>query len=375
MGDLLSPSRPVTALKPLPGLSTALFTYTNVLPRNASQPASGVDVVRDLLTTENIGVVYEMPRSRPGRAVRACVDQTRRHSPKAPILIDAALYGGKHPKNAQERIDPSWVRLQHSCGLPWALTDSGLVQAGDLGAVETVLQATAGLQGSTGNVIAVLPLADGWVPYAGGIAELVQQYQVPVAFALGHQRDPLSSRGAVDALVQLHSTDVASLHLRIDAGGLGLLAYPCSGVAIGDSTGRRHIFPAHEKDGYGQSHPAAFLPSLIDYFTFDKITRLLQTDPAHPALACGCRYCSAGSLADVLDDPTGWLAARHSIAALADLARRTYPSGSTAEQRQRAWDAAIEAATLTYAGVDVPGWQPKSQMTAWSKRRTPALTT
>jgi hypothetical protein len=375
MGDLLSPPRPVTALKPLPGLNTALFAHTNVQPPSSSHPASGVDVVRDLLTSENIGVVYEIGRSHRPRAVRAVVDQTRRHSPEAPILIDAALYGGKHPKDAREPIDPDWVRLQHSCDLPWALTDTGLVRAGDLHAVETVLQATADLQGGTGHVIAALPLADGWVPHAGAIAELVQRYQIPVAFALGHERDPLSSRGAVDALVQLHGTDVASLQLRIDAGGLGLLAYPCSGVAIGDTTGRRHIYPAHEKDGFGRSRKAAFLPDLINFFTFDKIIRLLQTDPAHPALACGCRYCSTGSLADVLDDSSGRLAARHSIAALANLARRTYPAGSTAAQREQAWNATIEAATLSYAGIEVPGWQPKSQMTAWSKRRTPVFTT
>jgi hypothetical protein len=158
-----APSR-VTSLRPLEGLSTALFVHTVHLP-NKGQPRAGVDAIRELLDQDGIGVVYTIPRSRGRLGVASCcVDQTRKRSPGADILLDAALYtGSKQRKLAAHDIDISWLNHQHRDGLRWALTDSGYVARGDLQGLQTILRQAArahrSAQVRNQGVIAALPLA------------------------------------------------------------------------------------------------------------------------------------------------------------------------------------------------------------------------
>lgn len=383
MVDTAAPP-PVTSLSPLDGLDTALMVYTTAVMPPRSAPAAGVAVVRDQIHAEGMGVIYEIPRPARGDhlrgperrgIVRACIEQTVLRAPEASILVDAALYGGKDPKRATQALDPSWVTLQHQMGLPWALTDSGLIEEDHLANTQAILQATMALiRAGHERVIAVLPLGEGWIPHADAIADLIQRHQIPVAIALTDQKDPLAKKGALEALIRLHSTEVASLQLRAD--GLGLLSQSIAGIAIGDSTGRRHIFPSHTMEGFGNKpKPAAFLPNLLDFFTLERIIRLRESEPMNPALQCSCATCSQYGWDRILTDQSGSLAARHSIAALAQTARTLYPAGSLAADRERAWDEAVEAASICYAGIGLPGWIPKRQFQAWTARRRARVTT
>ncbi len=157
----------VAAARPLRGLSSGLFVHTVHLP-NSGAPPAGLAAIRDLLDQDGIGVIYTMPsnRTRPAMAT-ACVEQTRLRSPRADILLDAALYtGSARRKRAREGIDQSWLNHQHR-NLVWALTDSGYVADDDVGGLRTILTQAAAAheraQARNRGVLAALPLAVSWL--------------------------------------------------------------------------------------------------------------------------------------------------------------------------------------------------------------------
>jgi hypothetical protein len=86
---------PVASLASLEGINSALMIHTDHLPRDHRYPASGLEVIRDLLDEDGVGVVYTVPgQRRRNPEARACVHQTRLHSPQATVLIDADQYSG-----------------------------------------------------------------------------------------------------------------------------------------------------------------------------------------------------------------------------------------------------------------------------------------
>src|SRR5690606_6966827 len=123
----------------------------------------------------------------------ACVMQTRLRSPRADILLDAALYtGSARRKRAREGIDQSWLNHQHR-ELTWALTDSGYVADGDVEGLRTILTQSATAhdraQARSKGVLAALPLAVSWLTNrADALVAALNRIGTPVAIMLEHER-------------------------------------------------------------------------------------------------------------------------------------------------------------------------------------------
>jgi hypothetical protein len=265
-----------------------LFVHTVHLP-DRGQPQAGVDAVRELLDQDGIGVVYTIPRSKGRLGVASCcVNQTRRRSPEADILLDARLYtGSKRRKLAADGIDLSWLNHQHRDGLRWALTDSGYVARGDLQGLETILgeaaRAHQSAQARNRGVIAALPLASSWLTdEADTLAQALRRGSTPAGLMFEDKNDPLSRNNAVAGLVSVLGVDVPIAVLRCDMSVLGALAYGATAVSVGDSSALRHFYPI--TDGGGPPRPplATLVPELLGYYHLTKIDDAITVTPDLP---------------------------------------------------------------------------------------------
>jgi hypothetical protein len=369
-----APSR-VTSLCPLEGLSTALFVHTVHLP-DRGQPQAGVDAVRELLDQDGIGVVYTIPRSKGRLGVASCcVNQTRRRSPEADILLDARLYSGsKRRKLAADGIDLSWLNHQHRDGLRWALTDSGYVARGDLQGLETILgeaaRAHQSAQARNRGVIAALPLASSWLTdEADTLAQLLRRASTPAALMFEDKNDPLSRNNAVAGLVSVLGVDVPVAVLRCDMSVLGALAYGATAVSVGDSSALRHFYPI--TDGGGPPRPplATLVPELLGYYHLTKIDDAITVTPDLPVWICPCRVCGHRRLDWIANSRYPDVSAfEHAVSALADTARQLFGDAATAEDRRRRWYQAIQCAQINHnaviAGTGQP-WEPNDTLGRW----------
>lgn len=369
-----APSR-VTSLCPLEGLNTALFVHTVHLP-NKGQPRAGVDAIRELLDQDGIGVVYTIPRSRGRLAIASCcVDQTRKRSPGADILLDAALYtGSKQRKLATHDIDLSWLSHQHRDGLRWALTDSGYVARGDLEGLQKILRQAArahrSAQPRNRGVIAALPLASSWLTDEADIlAQALHRASTPVALMFEDENDPLSCKNAVAGLVSVLQVDVPVAVLRCDMSVLGALAHGAAAVSVGDSSGLRHFYPV--TDGGGSSKPpvATLVPELLGYYHLTKIDDAITVTPDLPVWVCPCRVCGHRRLDWIANSTNLDVSAfEHAVSALADTARQLFGDAVTAEDRRRCWFQAIQRAQINHSEVRASTgqpWEPKDALGRW----------
>ncbi|MGH3751699.1 MAG: hypothetical protein ACRDRP_03215 [Pseudonocardiaceae bacterium] len=359
-----APSR-VTSLRPLEGLSTALFVHTVHLP-NDGQPQAGVEAIRDLLDQDGIGVVYTIPRSRGRLGVASCcVDQTRKRSPGADILLDAARYtGSKQRKLAAEGIERSWLDHQHRDGLRWALTDSGYVARGDLQGLQTILREAArahhSAQARNQGVIAALPLASSWLTdEADTLAQALRRASTPVALMLEDENDPLSRKNAVAGLVSVLRVDVPVAVLRCDMSVLGALAYGATAVSVGDSSTLRHFYPITDRDGPSRPPLATLVPELLGYYHLTKIDDAIAVTPDLPVWVCPCRVCGHRRLDWIANSTSPDVSAfEHAVSALADTARQLFGDAVTAEDRCRRWFQAIQRAQINHSAVIASTGQP-----------------
>ncbi len=367
---------PVASLAPLEGINSALMIHTDHLPRDYRYPASGLDVIRDLLDEDGVGVVYTVPgQQQRNPNARACVDQTRRRSPQATVLIDADRYSGSSRKLAGQGIDESWTNLQLNAGLRWAMTDSGFVGDRDLAGAKAILEGAArqheAASRSGMGVIAALPLAGSWLTDPQLLIGHIARVGVPVALMFEAEKDPLAVAGAVDGLVYLLNSGVPTLVLRTDTSGLGALSYGAAAVAIGDSSRRRHIYPQVDRDPNNWAptpKPAALVPDLLGYFWLDRIRDAYQLNPELPVWRCDCRACAGRTIEWILNDQQPDVAAfQHSVSALASLARRFFDPTKSEADWQLSWHGRVVDAQMTYSEVGGNNqiWSPKPELANW----------
>jgi hypothetical protein len=367
---------PVASLAPLEGLNSALMIHTDDLPRDRRYPASGLEVIRDLLDEDGVGVVYTVPgRKQRNRNALACVDQTRRHSPQATVLIDADQYSGGSRKLASQGVDQSWTNLQLNAGLRWALTDSGFAGDRDEDGVKLILEGAARQHDvacrSGKGVIAALPLAGSWLADPRSLIGHIARVGVPVALMFEAEKDPLAAARAVDGLVDLLGSGVPTLVLRTDTSGLGALAHGAAAVAIGDYGRRRHIYPQVDRDPNDWvpvPKPAALVPDLLGYFWLDRIRDAYQLNPEHSVWRCGCRACGGRTIEWVLNDQQPDVAAfQHSVSALATLARRFFDPAKSAADWQLSWHGRVVDAQVLYGEVGGNNqiWSSKPELANW----------
>jgi hypothetical protein len=336
-----------------------LFVHTVHRP-NTGAPPAGLAAIRELLDEDGIGVIYTMPsdRTRPAVAT-ACVMQTRLRSPRADILLDAALYtGSARRKRAREGIDQSWLNHQHR-ELTWALTDSGYVADGDVEGLRTILTQSATAhdraQARSKGVLAALPLAVSWLTNrADALVAALNRIGTPVAIMLEHERDPLGEAGAVDGLINVLSAEVPVAVLRSDTSILGGLAHGAAAVSVGDYPALRHIYPARTgpRGGRGGQPPVSTLvPALLRYVNLDKIDAGVTAAPDLAMWTCRCRVCHGRRL-DWISDSTqpGIYAFEHAVSALAASARALFADISSSAWPVR-WCDAVRDAMAAHASL------------------------
>lgn len=380
---------PVTSIRPLANLGSALFIHTVHLP-NQGHPHAGVDAIRDLLNRDGVGAIYTIPRGKNRLATAtACVHRTRQRSPEADILLDANLYTGSTRKRAAAGIDPSWVNRQHADGLRWALTDSGYIAHDDRKGLQTILQESAEAhqraQVRNRGVLAALPLATSWLTEQPDVlADAIRQAGTPVALMLEDENDPLSRKSAVTGLVSVLQLDVPVAVLRCDMSVLGALAYGATAVSVGDSSTLRHFYPIKDKDG-GPSIPplATLVPRLLGYYHLAKIDDAITASPRLPAWLCPCRVCGGRRLDWIANVDTSLTrpdvaAFEHAVSALADIAGQLFGNSVAASERPGRWFEAVRDAQINHseviAGTGQP-WEPKAALGRWFTHYTQTTST
>ncbi len=366
----------IAALRPLQGMSTALFVHTVHMP-NRGQPWAGVEAIRGLLDRDGLGVVYMIPRGKDRLGIASCcVDQTWLRSPAADILLDAGRYtGSKHRKLAAEGIDQAWVNHQHRDGLAWALTDSGYVGRADLHGLQTILtqagQAHEGAAARGRGVLAALPLATSWLTeQADVLAHEVGKAATPVALMLEDEMDPLARKNAVTGLVTVLAADVPVAVLRCDTSVLGALAYGAAAVSVGDSSALRHFYPATTEGGPRLPAPLATLvPELLGYYHLTKIDAAISLIPTLSVWRCPCRVCGGRRLDWIANSTHPHVSAfEHAVAALAQTARGLFAGSTTPAGRQHRWWHAVRCAQATHRQIRTgtgQRWEPKPALGRW----------
>jgi hypothetical protein len=318
-----------------------------------------------------VGVVYAVDpqrrrHSKPDSA--GAVHHTRKHAPHADVLIDASLYTGKNRKFASSPPTRDWITFQRAHQLPWAMTDSGYIAAGDAAGLETTLSAGAALGA---GVIVALPLAGRWLnDDAATLKARIEQHSTPVALMIEDDEDPFDQPGAVAGLIEVLSADTPVMLLRSDTAALGALAYGAAGAAIGTTSTYRHIYPM--RDGGGGANNLSFvIPLLLGYFLNTRFENAYRLDSSLAAWRCGCTYCGGLDLTWIASSENEFDAAfQHSVAALADLGHELTDAVALGQSASAAWTRMCLQAQLEHFAVAEATdgmWIPKNCLSEWIK--------
>lgn len=341
----------------LPGFTTPLFAHA---------AASEIPKIAPLTASERIGaVISTSSRS----TARHGINQARHINPATELLVDAARYAGKNRVAGTSPFDPAWIGMQRDLDLRWVLTDSGYAGTGDLASIVSILDQAQALGSRT---IALLPLASSWLTTdLSLLTTCINQAGVPVAIALEHKKDPLSSAQAVRGLQAVLGCRVPVLILRCDVSALGALAHGAVAAAVGTSTGLRHIFPVvpDDKNRPIPRKTSAVVPALLGYSTLDKIERGVLADPTSPVWHCDCTVCYGRTMDWILNSATPDADAyRHSLAALAEAAHQLMGLPTRAD-RCTSWRAQCQHAQARHFEIEdsASAWEPAAALAAWVK--------
>ncbi len=193
------------------------------------------------------------------------------------------------------------------------------------------------------------------------VVEALRSAEVPVALVLAHQRDPLSTRGAVRGLRHVTQRVPRLSLLRSDHGAVGALAFGAEHAAIGLTTSTRHY--ATRAMG-AWKHPGRtarlFVRPLLDWFL---VTAIAGWTAAGKDVICSLACCGEQRLERFLD--TDLNENPHNMNALADFAN--YICNAPPSDREFEFVELCRSATSRYglAGYDGPEI-PKAQLTGWA---------
>lgn len=346
----------------LPDLGSSLFIQA---------PQARNELVRTLVATEGLGVVYSLdPRRKkrdPRTELQAIVHHTRFRAPEAAILVDANRYSGKNRKSSKQGLTPQWTKFQlTNCSLPYALTDSWYVGRGDIQSLDSLLAESARLGD---RVITVLPLHWKWLTEdLETLKSRLESHGRPIALALEHQDDPMREEGAAAGLCALLQTGIPLFLLRSDTSAIGALAYGAGGVAVGTDSGLRHIYPLG-KGGGGVPRTSVLVPELLTYFLLDKAGDAIQLNPDLTLWDCHCMHC-AGRRLDWFrfNANAGDHAFAHSLSSLARVGRAVTEAPS--ELRREVWTDMCQQAQWKHfsvkTGDEGETWEPKRVLANWA---------
>lgn len=315
-----------------------------------------------------VGAVYGIePRGRPTtrqRAAQKAIETHRKLGGVAleNVLIDAQRYRGAQRIRGTDPQDLSWTGFQHRLGLPWAMTDSGYIDADDSAALRWTLDDGRKHSGPT---VVALPLDVSWLTRrVGELCEEIDKAGLPVALMLGCSDDPLSRVGAINGLIEVLNVPVPVCLLRCDVSAIGALAFGAAVGAVGTSTSLRHIFPPGSRGGPNSGRPAAIVPRALIYKQLDRIQEAIRVVDDVTFWTCNCVVCMGKTIDWIIDDGDAF---RHSVAALADLSNHVLDSSDPVGS----WMASCKVANHLLGEIAAQGldWELPAGIRRWSERR------
>jgi hypothetical protein len=303
--------------------------------------------------------------SRPEIVVR----QLRDNGFDGPILCDAGRYSGRRRIGAGRGIRPAWCRRQQDLGLI-ALTDSGYVENGNWFGLRTILRAAA-MQAPP--VIAMVPLSARWFAMpsvANALTQEINKFDVPVALAIEHGKDPFSAQYLVRGVLQLiRAANVPVLLLRSDVSAIGALCHGAHAAAIGAHSALRHLYPL--RTGYIPASPgmSAFVPPLMTYHRLDVCQRMFGSTPDLSHLwHCLCPICDGTTPARLGDAENPDLAIfRHSLHAQLRLYAELTSRADTRERLVSTWHDHCSHAMFLHQQIaeEVVPWSRPLGLASW----------
>lgn len=367
-----------------------------------------------LVRDHGVGVVYTVGADRRNKRykdAREAIIYTREHAPAVEILLDCNLYSGKVRMSGgapNGGLSEEWIRFQRALDLPYALTDSGYIAAGQTAHLTTTLQAGEQL-GS--KVLTALPMATRWLTHdADVLCEQVARVGTPVALMLEDKKDPFDRKNAAAGLVDLLATGVPVSLLRADTSALGAIAHGAAVGAIGATSSLRHFYPVPKDD---DDHPdptkdylSFVIPDLLGYFSNQRFLNAYDIDRTNPIWYCPCGYCNGTALTWInaigpLDipqpvakqlglkflaehedklppikekkrrphDPRGDAAFQHSVAAIAAFGDELAAVAAARDcSLASAWSLMCERAQTNHFNVKTAhdkGWDPRAAYRRW----------
>lgn len=332
-------------------------------PFMAHAPASAAAMLAPLTRSNGIGAVIT---TRNASEARKAIRRILLTNPRAAILADADRYSGKNRGIGASCMTAAWVNMQLKAGLPWALTDSGYIPAGDVAALRAVLAWAARVDPGHHRA----PTGDRVVdPRSRHPHRRADRRGTPRCVDARVRDRSARDQGRGDRADCGAALPVAVLLLRSDTSVLGALAHGAAAVSVGTKSGLRHIYPIPDDDSGGFAPPpAAYVPALQSYYRLaPKIEDAITRNPSLDIWTCDCTACHGRSLAWIVfntDPPTATF--EHSLAAQADVARTilSYPPAARGSE----WKTMCAQAQLNHDRVVTTKnktWQPAKALKAW----------
>ncbi|MCX8565169.1 hypothetical protein OS122_30250 [Mycolicibacterium mucogenicum] len=340
-------------------------------PFMAHVPASQIEQIVPLTASDGVGAVIV---TQSDTAVCRAVKAIRKVNPNASILIDKDRYSGRARRIGADGMGTAWINTQlHTLQLPWALTDSGYIPAGDTDALMSVLAWGK----RSDRIIVTLPLALDWLRRdIDQLIDRVAAAECPVAIVLEAKGDPLSTRHAVQGLIKLLRAVNRALVLRCDTSTLGALAYGAAAVSVGVNSTHRHLYPVTTpKDNENEFRrskvrTSVFIPQLLTYKLLnERLAAAIVLQPDADVWKCDCSQCMGRSLLWITttDGSADTAAFQHSLCAQVQLAKELL--AVTPMERPGWWKDRCAIAQPKYGQITDPSssqpWAAPGALKAW----------
>lgn len=275
--------------------------------------------------------------------------------------MDANRYAGPNRVLGGTRIDRDWCELQASLGAPVATTNAGFLET--VSDVAAAVDAAAEMQ----KVVDIAIRATVSIPVgllksnSDAIIDVLGGSPVQIGLALGHSADPLGTKFAVAALMEIASLgNVVSR--RIDLSGIGLLAAKAPGAAIGTSATLRHVYPVRAGGGSVSPWWSTLVEKSLSWRTHDRVMDAASVFNDEVFWSCMCHHCYGRPIYSAIRDKSGAIAHNYSLIAL--IAARVLESPDP----MATWLAMCKHAQSYAYEVEAqsgPSWAPQDYLGAW----------
>ena len=284
------------------------------------------------------------------------------------LWLDPAAYESPQQQPGETLFGDYWRRLQEELHVEEFISPGTYVAESSLDGLGSAIESEEEWVEREGGRLS-LALHASWLTRGRKpLIDRLRQVGAPLALALAHRNDPLSSVGAVQGLVDLLESIEDVAILRCDLGALGAVAHGAVLGAIGTSSTVRHVVPPGQKAGGvpGDTSPAVFLPELLDF----KLGSHLDEFPREASPTCDLACCWGRQLRRLNGEHAVAEARTHNMLVIGEVARGILDT--PAEQRPGAFTAMCRNAEYAVAGLSREARRPlkvRPQVKAWARLR------